>query len=240
MKMPFAEWFYVVSGEGHLKQLGGYHRLSAGMIVCSDRGVIRQLWCEKNEELLVNILALSACEETTERLTDAMGAATTAFMATNGSAICGIFDAMMHCAANHEPLAYGICNTYLYPFLLTIKQGRLFRETETNRRMSTYYRCQRYMDEHFAETSSVEEVAQANGISPEYLSRLFRSYGSITPHHYLLALKMNLAQTLLQGGDPPLKQIADQLGFANASSFSKTFKRMQGFSPSDLRKPAAG
>jgi len=149
-----------LSGAGHLEQQGRYHRLTPGTVVCSDRGVIRQLWCEGDEEMLVNILALNACEETTERLADAMSSASIAYMATNGSAICGILDAMMQCAANHEPLAHGICNTCLYPLLLTIKQGCLFRETETNRRLSTYYRCQRYMDEHFAETASVDEVVR--------------------------------------------------------------------------------
>lgn len=240
MQMPFPEWFYVVSGSGHLEQAGEYHRLTAGTIVCSDRGILRRLRCEGDEDLLVNILALNACAETSERLADAMGAATIAYMAPNGSAVCGIFDAMLQCAANHEPLAYGICNTYLYPFLLTIKQGRLFRETETNQKLSTYYRCQRYIDEHYAETHSVEEVADANGITPEHLCRLFKFYGSISPHQYLLALKMNLAQTLLQTRDLPLKQVAQELGFANASSFSKAFKRLQGISPSDLRKPARG
>lgn len=238
MKMPFPEWFYVVSGSGHLEQANHYHRLVAGTIVCSDRGIVRKLWCEGDDELLVNILALNACDETTERLADAMGAATIAYMATNGPAICGIFDAMIQCAANHEPLAYGICNTYLYPLLLTIKQGRLFRETETNQKLSTYYRCQRYIDEHFAETASVEEVADANAITPEHLCRLFKLYGGTSPHQYLLALKMNLAQTRLQTRDIPLKQIAHELGFSNASSFSKAFKRLQGVSPSDLRKPS--
>ncbi len=237
MKMPFPEWFYVVSGSGRLEQAGQSHRLSPGTIVSSDQGVIRRLGCEGDDMLRVNMLALTACDETTERLADAMGSATIAFMATNGPAICGIFDAMLHCASNHEPLAYGICNAYLHPLLLTIKQGRLFQETITNQKLSTYYRCQRYIDEHFAKTSSVEEVADANRITPEHLCRLFKQYGGISPHHYLLALKMNRAQTLLQTKDTPLKQIAHELGFANASSFSRAFKRLQGISPGDVRKP---
>ena len=54
-------------------------------------------------------------------------------------------------------------------------------------------------------------------------------------HKYLLKLKINVAKKLLQDGRQ-VSVVAENLGFASQSYFSKAFKRETGFTPSDFAK----
>ena len=60
----------------------------------------------------------------------------------------------------------------------------------------TYRQCRRYIDEHFSTVFSPADVADAHGINVRYLARLFRRFGNITPHDYIMRLKLNEVITL--------------------------------------------
>ena len=67
------------------------------------------------------------------------------------------------------------------------------------------------------------------------LERIFDKYAGISVHKYLLKLKINVAKKLLQDGGQ-VSVVAENLGFASQSYFSKAFKRETGFTPSDFAK----
>ena len=57
----------------------------------------------------------------------------------------------------------------------------------------------------------------------------------MSPHQYLIHLRVQRAQELLLGSDRSLAQIAEQCGFADVHHFSKTFKRVFGAPPGAYR-----
>ena len=82
---------------------------------------------------------------------------------------------------------------------------------------------------------TVSEIAEYCNISDASLKRIFDKYAGISVHKYLLKLKINVAKKLLQDGGQ-VSVVAENLGFASQSYFSKAFKRETGFTPSDFAK----
>jgi len=105
-------------------------------------------------------------------------------------------------------------------------------------RYRTYHEAKHLIDHHYLELTGIAEVARAVGITQAYLSRLFREHDNTTPHAYLTDLRMNHAVDRLEHSDHSVKQIAFELGFASAASFSKAFKRAMGVAPADYRHAA--
>jgi AraC family transcriptional regulator len=82
---------------------------------------------------------------------------------------------------------------------------------------------------------SIEELSHLCGISSRHLMRVFKKSTGTTLHHAIEEARMGHAKDLLAKTDLPIKAIALQLGFAQASSFSATFHRVIGIKPSGFR-----
>jgi AraC family transcriptional regulator len=82
---------------------------------------------------------------------------------------------------------------------------------------------------------SIDEIANVCAISPAHLRRSFKRTTGKTVHDYVEQVRLRKAQSLLINTDLPLKVISYRLGFANASTFSSTFRRVSSETPSDYR-----
>ncbi|EPD93516.1 AraC family transcriptional regulator [Paenibacillus sp. HGH0039] len=96
-----------------------------------------------------------------------------------------------------------------------------------------------YIHEHYAETITLESLAQALDCSEGHLSRQFKSEMQNSPIHYLNQVRMNNAIRLLMRTDATLQEIAEQVGFMDAHSLSRSFKKYKGLSPARFRKKHA-
>jgi AraC-like DNA-binding protein len=76
----------------------------------------------------------------------------------------------------------------------------------------------------------VSWVARELNVSPNYLTRAFRTTGE-TPMRYLMSLRLEFASQLLREGDHRVKEVAFSCGFVNTSHFCSVFKREFGMSP---------
>ena len=65
---------------------------------------------------------------------------------------------------------------------------------------------------------------------------MFACYDHQSPYQFLLRLKMNLAAERLQNPAALVKQVAAELGFADAFHFSRAFKKVLGVSPQGFRR----
>lgn len=93
-----------------------------------------------------------------------------------------------------------------------------------------------YIDEHFHEGVTLEEVAEHVHLSPFYLSKLFKKELDVNFVSYVTERKMEKAKELLQSTDMPILNIALELNYQEANYFSKVFKKITGMTPSDFRK----
>ena len=98
----------------------------------------------------------------------------------------------------------------------------------------TFEAIRQMMIDRFMEFSTIEEVATAGGISPVYLSRLFKRFGGCGAYRFLLRLRMNYAAELLMDQGLKVVDVAKQLHYADAFQFSRAFKRVYGIPPSKI------
>jgi transcriptional regulator GlxA family with amidase domain len=82
---------------------------------------------------------------------------------------------------------------------------------------------------------TLEEVAHRIATSPRQLQRVFTEHAGLGFRSYLRRLRLSNAADLLTGTDLSVGEIADAVGYGDASQFAKSFKHMYGVSPSRYR-----
>jgi AraC-like DNA-binding protein len=90
-------------------------------------------------------------------------------------------------------------------------------------------------DRRYAEPLDVAELARAARLSPAHFSREFaRAFGE-TPHRYLLTRRLERAAALLRSTDRSVADICMTVGLRSVGSFTTSFGRMFGLSPTAYR-----
>lgn len=82
----------------------------------------------------------------------------------------------------------------------------------------------------------LKDAAVAVCLSPKYLSRIFKQSTGTGFSEYKLQLKIGRAKELLETTGYNIDQISDKLGYQNAESFIRIFKKMTDRTPTEYRK----
>ncbi|WP_145050284.1 response regulator [Paenibacillus xylanexedens] len=94
----------------------------------------------------------------------------------------------------------------------------------------------RYMDAHYQEDLSLQQISARFYLSREYISRKFKQQFGLNWSEYLGKLRINNAKLLLQNPSLRIAKISEMVGFQDEKYFSKVFKKMEGLTPGDYRK----
>ena len=94
----------------------------------------------------------------------------------------------------------------------------------------------RYIDNHFKESLTLEQLAGLAHLNKYYLAHTFRREFGVSPINYLISRRIEESRFLLRETDHSLSLIAQMLGFSSLSYFSQCFRRAQGISPTEYRK----
>jgi AraC-like DNA-binding protein len=89
-----------------------------------------------------------------------------------------------------------------------------------------------FIDDNFKEKIDVKDIARISCLSEFHFFRSFKEAFGISPHNYLIKKRLNEAQKLLQNDNSSIGETAFICGFADIHSFSKSFKKHFGQSPS--------
>jgi AraC-like DNA-binding protein len=90
-------------------------------------------------------------------------------------------------------------------------------------------------DSRYAEPLGVEDMARAAGLSPAHFSREFRRAFGESPHAYLLTRRLERAAALLRTTDRGVAEICFAVGLQSVGSFTTSFTRTYGMSPTAFR-----
>lgn len=96
-----------------------------------------------------------------------------------------------------------------------------------------------YIEEHYAQKLTLQEVADKCYVSQWHLSKLINKYTGNTFYELLNNVRTEKAKALLN--DPKLKigDIVDMVGYSDAAHFSRVFKRIVGVSANEYRNSSA-
>lgn len=92
-----------------------------------------------------------------------------------------------------------------------------------------------FVHDRFSESLSLSEIANAAGVHPAYLSRVFRRFYRCSIGDYIRCLRVEYALQHIPATKTPLLEIALAAGFSDQSHFSRIFKRQTGITPSQYR-----
>ncbi len=95
--------------------------------------------------------------------------------------------------------------------------------------------AKRYLSTHLTQEIRNEDVAQAVGLSPFYLSRIFKAHTGQTIREYLTDQRVQTAKHLLAFDERSISQIASLLRFCDQSYFTQVFRRRVGLTPRQYR-----
>lgn len=89
---------------------------------------------------------------------------------------------------------------------------------------------------HYGKDLLIEDLAEKGGVSSPYLFALFKKHLDLSPHQYLLSIRLKEACALLAGTTYRIKTISDECGFMNPESFCRNFKKVYKMTPGKFRE----
>ncbi|MBQ2823266.1 MAG: AraC family transcriptional regulator [Oscillospiraceae bacterium] len=92
-----------------------------------------------------------------------------------------------------------------------------------------------FINENFRRDITLEEVASAAGVTPEYFCRIFRRRMNMRPFEYVAKMRVQEAKKLLETTSVPVSEIGCAVGYHDKSYFGSVFKKYEGISPSAFR-----
>ena len=96
----------------------------------------------------------------------------------------------------------------------------------------TVERAMNFIDDHFTEPITLNDVAEMAYMSPNYFSQYFKKVTGQNFSDYLSGLRIKKAQELLKNSDMSVIDIAMACGFHNMSNFYRMYKKHTGSTPS--------
>ena len=89
-----------------------------------------------------------------------------------------------------------------------------------------------YFNENYNQDISIENYAQTRGMSVSWFIRNFKKYTGMTPMQFIVSLRVNNAQILLEQTNYSIYEIAKIVGYDDQLYFSRLFRKQKGVSPS--------
>ena len=165
-----------------------------------------------------------------------------AMVSPNEEVYTQMYDAIKNIkAAETEKYEYFQLKVYsdmygLFYYLFSRKYIKILDVENKSKKYRALVRVTNYIDEHYTEGISLDEVAGQTGISRYYVSHLFKELMNTTFVGYVNELRLNRAAMLLVTTDKPIIEIASISGFNNLSNFNRAFKMHFNKTPSAYRK----
>lgn len=111
----------------------------------------------------------------------------------------------------------------------------LKREGKKRQNKDVITQIKEYIQEHFANEISLNEIAGKFYLNPYYLSQLFKKKTGMTYQTYITSLRMEKARQLL-AENYRVYEVCERVGYSDTTYFSRIFERTVGCKPSEYQK----
>jgi transcriptional regulator GlxA family with amidase domain len=97
-------------------------------------------------------------------------------------------------------------------------------------------KCQAWLAENYARADIVAEAVRLSGLPKRTFDRRFKAATGYSPLAYIQALRVEEAKQMLETGTEPVEAIGREVGYEDAASFRRLFRRLAGMAPGDYRR----
>ena len=132
-----------------------------------------------------------------------------------------------------------VCQAYMEILIIRLMRSTALSVPAQPQQISANRQCaavKRYIDQHFKETLTLDQLAEEAHMNKFYLSHAFKQEFGVSPINYLISCRIEESKYLLAETDLSISQIAQLLNFSSPSYFSQVFRRTQGVSPVEFRQ----
>ena len=136
-----------------------------------------------------------------------------------------------------------VCQAYMEILIIRLMRSTSLAAPSEFQAVSTNRQCaavRRYIDLHFKEPLTLEQLAEEGHMNKFYLSHAFKKEYGLSPINYMITRRIDESKYLLAETDLSMSQIAQLLGFSSLSYFSQVFHRTQSISPKEYRQSHKG
>ena len=147
-----------------------------------------------------------------------------------------LYELIFHCLGTEEPRTEAVCHSLMTAILtkaLAVAEGGRTVPVESD---VLAVRIKAYIDTHFSEPLTLQDIGDALRVSPYYLAHVFRDVYGYAPMKYLTRRRIGEAQTLLLDTDLPVGRVAELVGYETQTHFNAQFVRHTGMPPGRFRQ----
>ena len=127
----------------------------------------------------------------------------------------------------------------LYDEFLRLSQIALEKQSINSSRL--FNRILQYVHEKYSTDISLTDLSNEYNVSKGYVNKLFKDNVDTTFKDYLNRFRVNVAKSMLKDDiNIKLTDIASAVGFTNAVTFNRVFKRYEGIAPSEYKNKLLG
>ena len=229
-----AELFFVTGGQGCLRMQDASVPVAAGDLIVVNAGVPHTEVSQTKDPMEYIVLGVAGLET----LSGALGYTVMhGFPQQRQVSVC--LDMLIAEASTPQSGHTAICQDLLHIILqLLLRNGEMgflpvARAAKGSRECSL---VKRYIDDHFKENITLDQLAEIAHLNKYYLSHAFQREYGVSPIRYMTGRRIEESRFLLAETDHSLSHIAQVLGFSSLSYFSQCFRRVEGVSPKEYRQ----
>ena len=140
---------------------------------------------------------------------------------------------LQRCQDNYEEMLTLLLRHLLIIFQRELTREQVLKNEYLDHEMDT---AMTYFNENYNRDINIEEYATSKGMSVSWFIRSFKKFTGSTPMQFIVALRVNNAQVLLETTNYSINEISKIVGYDNQLYFSRLFHKLKGFSPREYRK----
>lgn len=110
------------------------------------------------------------------------------------------------------------------------------KDFSTNHRMEQVKSVLEFIENHYGENLTLEQLSTVAGMNPKYFCRIFRSITHQSPMDYVNFFRIEQAAYLLDSTELPITAVGSDCGFVESSYFTKVFKKYKRLTPRQYRQ----
>ncbi len=232
----FTEFLYIADGKGEVLTRHNNIPLTSGDFVVLPPGLYHTEKSSSSDSMEYFVLGVSNIVLRDYSISDAFNPVLPLahYSSKVGNAIKKIFNLLQKGTISSEVEVYSIFLDIIATLMVLPSSPFLLKETTSQNGQMVALKD--YIDTHYMETFSLDDLAHHFHLSKFHLVREFSRCYSLSPMAYLEDRRIREAKYLLSASDLPVTAIASTLAFSSTSYFSQRFKASIGLTPLEYRK----